>query len=73
MSIGASPLHVPGSAVSVPPSMPVPLGAAGWVVLTGGAGSVAAVGAETAVSSPAALVAVTSTRIAWPTSVPVRS
>ena len=30
MSIGASPLHVPGSAVSVPPSMPVPLGAAGW-------------------------------------------
>ena len=71
--IGPSPVHTPGSAVSVPPSTPVPVGAGGCVVFTGGAGSVWTVGAETAVSSPAAFAAVTSTRMVWPTSASVRS
>ena len=66
-----SPVHVPGAAVSVPPSTPVPVGAGGGVVLTGGAGSVAADGAEAWVAESPGFVAVTTTTIGWPTSAAV--
>ena len=71
-SIGPVPVHAPGSAVSVWPSTGVPA-AAGVPEVAGGSTATLAPGAEVAASSPAALVAVTSTTIAWPTSAPVRS
>ena len=62
------PVQVPGLAVSVSPSAASP-STLGGSVLTGGAAAIgAAVGAEASVVEPPALVAVTSTTTAWPTS-----
>ncbi len=70
--IGPSPVHVPGAAVSVPPSTAVPVGAGGGVVLTGAAGRVGSLGSE-AVGAEVApgFVAVTTTTIGCPTSAAV--
>jgi hypothetical protein len=61
------PVHVPGSAVSVPPSRASPE-TLGTAVLAGGAAATRAVAPEAAVSEPPSLRAVTATTIAWPTS-----
>ena len=66
------PDQVPSSSVSVWPSAGVP-DSVGTAVLAGGSGMTAAVGAEMAVALPATLVAVTSTRMEWPMSLPVRT
>ena len=64
------PVQVPGSAVSVPPSAGVPV-TLGGTVLTGGSAVTGSVGAEASSTEPPALVAVTTTTIAWPASAPV--
>ena len=64
------PVQVPLSSVSVEPSVAVPE-RVGTAVLAGGSASTAAVGDELAAALPATLVAVTSTRTAWPMSAPV--
>ena len=71
-SIGSVPVHVPGSAVSVSPSTGSPE-IVGASVFTGGSASTSAVAGEVALSLPAPFVAVTTTRIAAPTSAAVRS
>ena len=66
-SIGPVPVHVPGSAVSVWPSTGVPV-AAGVPAVAGGSTATLELGTDVALSAPAAFVPVTSTTIAWPTS-----
>ena len=61
------PVHSPVSAVSVSPSRAVPE-IDGRAVFAGGVGSTVAVAADDAVSRPPGFVAVTTTRIVWPTS-----
>ena len=61
------PVHVPGSAVSVPPSRAAP-SIVGVDVLSGRRGATAVVGADRAVAVPPSLRAVTETRSSWPTS-----
>ena len=71
-SIGPVPVQAPSCAVSVPPSVagPVTLGAP---VLAGASATTASVAGDVAVSVPPAFVAVTTTRMAWPTSAGFRS
>ena len=61
------PDHVPGFAVSCEPTETVPL-IDGATESVGGAAATTAVGAEVAVAWPAVFVAVSTTRIVWPTS-----
>src|SRR3954465_11283050 len=70
--IGGVPLHEPGEAVSVWLSCAVPETTGSEVLAGGVGGATVAVGGESTVTDPAALVAVTRTSSALPTS-PVAS
>ena len=66
------PVHVPVPPVSVWPSVVVPV-IAGRTVLSGGVAAITALAALVAGTEPAALLAVTTSRIVAPTSVDVRT
>ena len=70
--IAGVPVHVPLPAVRVRPSVVVPL-TDGAAVLAAGSGATSAVGADGRLSLPPAFVAVSTTRMACPTSAGVRS
>jgi hypothetical protein len=67
--MGAVPVHVPGLAVNVPPSIAEPA-IVGAAVLTGGAAATTAVAADAAVVVPAVFDAVTATTSVLPISAP---